>query len=192
METKKIALNKKVYNVLVAETEEEKVKGLQDVESMASDEGLLFLYDSPQHLDFWMKDCDLPLSIIFMDEDLVVISNQMGIPNSTDYISEDNAQYVLEINPDASIKPGDEADLLPDLEVGKMYIIGADGKPQGEIQGGERIYSRIASRKIINAAKKAFMSKDDKDYKKLGKIVLNEMKAQDNRDPEYVENKKGE
>lgn len=127
-----------------------------------------------------------------MDEDLVVISNQMGIPNSTDYISEDNAQYVLEINPDASIKPGDEADLLPDLEVGKMYIIGADGKPQGEIQGGERIYSRIASRKIINAAKKAFASKDDKDYKKLGKIVLNEMKAQDNRDPEYVENKKGE
>lgn len=192
METKKIALNKKVYNVLVAETEEEKVKGLQDVEYLESDEGMVFIYDSPQHLDFWMKDCDLPLSIIFMDEDLVVISNQMGIPNSTDYISEDNAQYVLEINPDASIKPGDEADLLPDLEVGKMYIIGADGKPQGEIQGGERIYSRIASRKIINAAKKAFMSKDDKDYKKLGKIVLNEMKAQDNRDPEYVENKKGE
>lgn len=52
METKKIALNKKVYNVLVAETEEEKERGLQEVESMATDEGMLFLYDSPQHLDF--------------------------------------------------------------------------------------------------------------------------------------------
>ena len=39
----------KVYNLLVAETEEEKERGLQNVESMESDEGMLFDYsDDPQ------------------------------------------------------------------------------------------------------------------------------------------------
>ena len=32
------------------------------------------------------------------------------------------------------------------------------------------------------------MTKDDKDYKDLGRYVFNEMKAQDGRKPEYVEN----
>ena len=34
----------------------------------------------------------------------------------------------------------------------------------------------------------AYVSKEDKDYKSLGRYIFKEMDAQDNRDPEYVEN----
>lgn len=42
----------KEYDVVVAKTEEEKEIGLQNVESMDDDEGMLFIYDEPQQLDF--------------------------------------------------------------------------------------------------------------------------------------------
>lgn len=44
-----VQIGNKVYNLLVAETEEEKERGLQNVESMEPDEGMLFDYsDDPQ------------------------------------------------------------------------------------------------------------------------------------------------
>ena len=86
----------------------EKEMGLSDCEELESDEGMLFIYEEPQHLDFWMKDCDLTLSIIFIDENKTVISNQKGLPNTEDFISADNAKYVLEVNYTEEIQPGDK------------------------------------------------------------------------------------
>lgn len=37
-------------------------------------------------------------------------------------------------------------------------------------------------------AKKAYASKEDKDYKALGRYIFKEMDAQDNRPAEYVDN----
>jgi len=48
MEKTDIKIGNKEYEVLVAETEEEKTKGLQDVEELDDDEGMLFVYDEPQ------------------------------------------------------------------------------------------------------------------------------------------------
>ena len=76
-----LKINNRIYEVMVALSEEDKVTGLQNVEDLEG-EGMLFVYEEPQHLDFWMKDCDLDLSIIFLDKDKVVISNQHGVPNS--------------------------------------------------------------------------------------------------------------
>lgn len=92
----------------IAETEEEKRKGLQGVKELDSDEGMLFLYDEPESLDFWMKDTEIPLDIIFIDEDQEVISVHRGEPLSEDLISEDKVKYVLEVNQGSGIAPGDE------------------------------------------------------------------------------------
>jgi len=54
------------------------------------------------------------------------------------------------------------------------------------MRGGERIYSRKATKSFIRKAIKAERSKEDKDYKALGKAVFKELKAQDTRDPEFV------
>ena len=57
METIQIKINDKIYNALIAETEEEKENGLKGVVELeeledGSQEAMLFPYNSPQHLDF--------------------------------------------------------------------------------------------------------------------------------------------
>lgn len=187
-----VRIGKKSFRVIVAETEQEKEIGLSDASEMDDDEGMLFVYDEPQHLDFWMKDCDLTLSIIFLDEKKVVISNQKGLPNTEDFISEDNAKYVLEVNYTEDIKPGDKAIFNLgeelDLDPEKLYILGEDGIPQGSIGSGSRIFSRKSTAVMIRKAKKADESKSDVDYKDLGRYVFGELDRQENRDPEYVDN----
>lgn len=48
----KIKVGDKEFDVIVAETQEEQMRGLQDVEEMESDEGMIFIYESEQPLDF--------------------------------------------------------------------------------------------------------------------------------------------
>lgn len=143
-----------------------------------------------------MKNTPIPLDIIFIDDDREVISVKEGIPNTEDYISEKKVKYVLELNRNSGVEVGDilkisknddfAEDEELDLDPNKLYIIGPDGKPQAELFGGERIFSRVSTETILRKAKRAFDSKKDSDYKSLGKYVINEMDNQDSRKPEFV------
>lgn len=187
-----VRVGKKTYRAIVAESEEEKEVGLSDCEELESDEAMLFVYEEPQHLDFWMKDCDLTLSIIFIDENKTVISNQKGLPNTEDFISADNAKYVLEVNYTEDIQPGDKVifNLGEELEMepDKLYILSEDGTVQHELDAGCRIFSIKSTQVMIKKAKKADESKSDVDYKDLGRYVFGELDRQEKRDPEYVDN----
>ena len=119
-----------------------------------------------------MKDCDLTLSIIFLDEKKTVISNQKGLPNTEDIQPGDKAVFNL----------GEELE----LEADKLYILGEDGTPQGSIGSGSRIFSRASTKVMIRKAKKADESKFDVDYKDLGRYVFGELDRQENREPEYI------
>lgn len=197
METTKVRVNNKEYLAYLAISDEEKEEGLQDVEELESHAGgvedaMLFVYDAPQHLDFWMKDCDLTLSIIFIDENKTVISNQKGLPNTEDFISADNAKYVLEVNYTEEIQPGDKVifNLGEELEMesDKLYILSEDGTVQHELDPGCRIFSIKSTQVMIRKAKKADESKSDVDYKDLGRYVFGELDRQSAREPEYVDN----
>ena len=206
-----VQIENKIYNLLVATTEEEKERGLMGIEELPDNEGMLFDYsDEPQaELSFWMKNVDIPLDIIFINQDGIVISVKQGIPNSEEYITEDSEfiSCVIELNANSGVKAGDKTDLFseidnineeiededeedthPELNVNRLYVYGSDGEVQAELQGGERIFSRKSSKVIIAKAKRAYVSKEDKDYKSLGRYIFKEMDAQDNRDPEYVNN----
>lgn len=52
MKTINLEINDKEYNVLVAQTEDEKATGLMNVMEMDDNEGMLFIYDAPQTLEF--------------------------------------------------------------------------------------------------------------------------------------------
>lgn len=65
----KVKIGNKEYKVKIASTDEEKAKGLQGVESLPEDEGMLFIYEEPQTVGFWMEDTEIPLDIIFIDSD---------------------------------------------------------------------------------------------------------------------------
>ena len=196
MKTIQIEINDKEYNVLVAQTEDEKATGLMNVEEMDENEGMLFIYDAPQTLEFWMKDTEIPLYIIFIDSDWEVKKISKGNPFDETIISCDNVQYVLELNQNSGVQVGDEIDIEDDelspgsnLDLNKMYVYGSDGNVQAQLVGGERIISIAQTKVCIRKAKKAYATKKEADYKSLGKYLFYVFKGQDEREPEYVEKK---
>lgn len=188
----KIEIGDKEYNVEVTRTEEEKVKGLQEKESLGEDEGMLFVYDEPQEIAFWMKDTAIPLDIVFMDEDGEVISVKQGQPYDETLLEEDGVMYVLEVNQNSGIQPGDELDMEDDDDDKQpvMKVLAPDGSTQMELEGGERIFSRKNTKTLIKMAKRAYSSELDKDYKALGKKVFKYLHIQDTNTPEYVDTPK--
>lgn len=136
-----------------------------------------------------MKDTNIPLDLIFIDNELEVISVKQGVPNSEDFISEDNVMYVLELNVDSGVKKGDELEFISDKKV-KMQILDSNGESQMDLEGGERIVSRKETIVLIRKAKKADVFKSDSSYKSLGKYIINVINKQEARDPEFVESKK--
>ena len=196
MKTISIEINDKEYNVLVAQTEDEKATGLMNVMEMDDNEGMLFIYDTPQTLEFWMKDTEIPLDIIFIDSDWEVKKIAKGNPFDETIISCNNVQYVLELNQNSGVQVGDEIDIEDDelspgsnLDLNKMYVYGSDGNVQAQLVGGERIISIAQTKVCIRKAKKAYATKKEADYKSLGKYLFYVFKGQDEREPEYVEKK---
>lgn len=53
----------------VAQTPTQQMIGLMHRQTMAANEGMLFVYEQPQVHCFWMRNTLLPLSIAFIDDD---------------------------------------------------------------------------------------------------------------------------
>lgn len=123
----KIKINDKEYKVKEATSNEEKAKGLQGVSELPEDEGMLFYFDPPEDVQFWMKDVKIPLDIVFIDEDQEVIKVQEGIPNDETMIDAQGVAYVLEVNANSGIQVGDELDLEEDDKGPVMKVLAQDG-----------------------------------------------------------------
>ena len=189
----RIKIGNKEYKVQVARTEEEKEKGLQGVTELPEDEGMLFDFSNEVgSISMWMKDTLIPLDIVFINDDEEVVYVGEGVPNTETQITVQNVAYVLEVNSGSGIQEGDELDFEEEDEddAPVMKVLAQDGSTQMDLWGGERIFSRKNTVVLIRKAKKANMSKDDKDYKALGRYMFKCIKGQDERPPEYVESSK--
>jgi uncharacterized membrane protein (UPF0127 family) len=189
-----VNIGNKTYNCRVAKTEEEKRKGLMNVEYLPPDEGMLFIFDKESTQEFWMKDTPLELTQISINDDDEVEYVYQAIPNDETLIPFHNCKYLLEINRTTEIQKGDEFEIddSDDLNKYVMKILAPDGSTQMMLQGSERIFSRISTRKLIKQAKKANFVRDDevlfeRACRKLGKICLKELYAQNHREQEYVQ-----
>lgn len=189
-----INIGDKTYRCKIFKTEEEKAQGLMNVEFLPPDEGALFIWDEEGLRKMWMKNTLIPLDQIAINDSDEVTMVYPAQPNDETLIPFNNAKYILEVNQNSGIKIGDdfEIDEEDDLDKYVMKVIGSDGGTQFLLQGGERIFSRISTRKMIRWAKKAEAAKNDikefeKICKRLGKVCFKELYAQDHRKPEYVE-----
>jgi hypothetical protein len=86
--------------VQVAQTEQERNLGLMDVRQLASDQGMIFLFDEQTPLSFWMANTPLSLDMIFIDESWRIVRIHADTrPFSLDsYSSGVPARYVVEVN----------------------------------------------------------------------------------------------
>lgn len=195
MEKKNIIIGNKEYTVEIAKSKEDKEKGLQDRNYLASDEGMLFVYEEQQPVvEYWMKNTKIPLDQIAINEDNEVTTVYKAQPNSENLHPFANVKYLLEVNQDSGIVEGDDFEFDDSDDPNKyvMKVLAPDGSTQMSLQGGERIFSRISTKQMITWAKKAEANKDNKELfdkycKRLGKRMFKELYAQDHRDPEYVE-----
>ena len=191
MDKCKITIGNKSYQVSLAKTEEEPITGLQGVHTLPEDEGVLFVFEEPGEVGFWMKDTLIPLDIIYINDDDEVIAVEQGTPGDETILEHQDVKYVLEVNKGSGVKIGDELDIEDeeDSESGiiGMYVIGPKGEIQMEVDGKERIFSIEHTKTIIRLSKKAYKSKLDSDYIKLGKKIFKYIEKQDNQADDFVE-----
>ncbi len=82
-----------------ANTEEQRVHGLQHRRSIPENEGMMFDYGDERILSFWMKDTSIPLSIAFIDKNGTIEEIQKMNPNTTiSHQSRRKVRYALEVN----------------------------------------------------------------------------------------------
>ena len=158
----------------------------------APNEGRLFIFDEPDEVTFEMDGTLIDLDIIFIDEDKEIISIEHGKAGETeDYLYEDDVKYVLEIAPGNKFKPGMEVEFDEGIDRSEegMHIIDSDGTSQGVIKAGTRIFSRKNTKNLVKFAKKAYETKEDKDYMRVGKKIFQYLDVQESNEPEYVEQK---
>ncbi len=67
-----VTINSAVFKVEIANTPEEKTKGLGYRVSLPHNQGMVFVFDNPGHYSFWMRHMRFPLDIIFILNDKVV------------------------------------------------------------------------------------------------------------------------
>jgi uncharacterized protein len=92
----------------VAGTDGQRQMGLMFRESMADDEGMIFLFPTERHNAFWMHNTLIPLDMLFIDSDWKVV----GIVENARPLTDDSrsvnkmSQYVLELNAGAAERYG--------------------------------------------------------------------------------------
>lgn len=180
------------YDIYIAKTKEQKEKGLQFFKELPKDEGMLFTNFEDDSPWFHMKNVGIDLDLIGLDDEMKVIKVIKGKADDPTPLQFKGVTYVLEVNADSGIKEGEEGE-IDDEDTHKyvMKVLNQQGKCQMLLEGGERIVSRHETLVLIKKALKAYESKEDKDYKALGKYIFKVLKGQDTRDPEYVASPKG-
>lgn len=102
--TSTVAINSATFRVELAKTQKEQEQGLSGRGSLATDGGMLFLFDKPSYYSFWMHGMKFPLDIIFILDDKVVSvyeDLQPASPNDDNppqYGSGVASDSVLEVN----------------------------------------------------------------------------------------------
>ena len=192
----KIKIGNKEFKVRVAKDDNEKTIGLSQTVELPKKEGFVMQFDSEEDIPITMEAMKYPLDVIFANGGKitkVVTAN----PGDVDIRSGSLSDLILELNTGegSDFKPGDEIKLIGEkledgtVEMaegglaakGERHVLDEDGKNQMNLKGGERIFSRKATNRMFDLAKKG-------DAKKLGKFLINEITAQDSRPTEYSKN----
>lgn len=96
------------FAVEVADDGAERAQGLMFRTELAPASGMLFVYDAPRRVSFWMKNTLIPLDMVFADPTGTVTRVHAGaVPGDlTPIDGGEGVQFVLEINAGLAAKLG--------------------------------------------------------------------------------------
>jgi uncharacterized protein len=86
--------------VEIARTEPERQRGLMFRQKLEPGRGMIFLFDRPEPLKFWMKNTYIPLDMIFIAADKHVVyveENAEPLTTTSRGTNEAESQFVLEV-----------------------------------------------------------------------------------------------
>ena len=95
----------------IAATAEQREIGLMYRKEMPQHEGMLFVFENPSRLCFWMKNTLIPLTAAFIADDGTIVNLENMKPQTLDsHCSTKPVRYVLEMNlgwfAKKGVKPG--------------------------------------------------------------------------------------
>ena len=87
----------------VADTPSKRVLGLMFRDQLPDNHGMLFIFENPDFHGIWMKNCRIPLDILWLDQNRRVIHAEENVPPCQadpchTYYPLQKALYVLELN----------------------------------------------------------------------------------------------
>lgn len=95
-----IALKGVIIKVEIADTSEERTRGLSGNAGLAEDEGMLFVFNEDAPHTFWMKDMRFAIDIIWISRDGAVVHVEENVaPESYPavFAPRNEARYVVEL-----------------------------------------------------------------------------------------------
>lgn len=88
-------------DIEIAQTPNQRIRGLSGRASLPAQAGLLFVFDSPGRHGIWMKDMEFAIDIAWLDQDKKIIHLEENISPETFpkvFYPPSEALYVLEVN----------------------------------------------------------------------------------------------
>lgn len=122
------------FGIEIADDPQERAQGLMFVEDMPLLEGMLFVYEEPQFVSFWMKNTLIPLDMLFAAPNGEILSiHANAVPGDlTPIRGGDGIQMVLEINGGLAARLGiAEGDVMQHPSFGADAILPCDEKTDG-------------------------------------------------------------
>ncbi len=115
-----LTIGSQSVTIEIAQTPEQKEKGLSGRDSLAANAGMLFVFSEPRQQPFWMKDMKFDLDFIWIKDNQVV-----------------------EITPNVPAKPGASDSELPvyrpQMPVDSMLEVNAGWAEAHKIKVGDRV-----------------------------------------------------
>lgn len=99
----RLIINNKEFSVEIADTSVKQAQGLSGRQSLATNQGMLFIFERPGIYGFWMKDMKFPIDIIWIKNNRIIgFEKNIPSPASQDmklpvYYPVSEADRVLEV-----------------------------------------------------------------------------------------------
>lgn len=105
--TVKMQLGNTEFTLEVAADAMSRERGLMRRDSMPATHGMIFVFNEPRKLSFWMRDTRIPLDIVYVDANGKVDSVKQLQPYvRTAVYSDGDVKWAIELNQGAAAKAG--------------------------------------------------------------------------------------